>query len=370
MCNMLKFTLKHYKQVYDLVNNAKTARANYVAPTLSFTNKDEEYTQSGDYFIKTYKVSSNKKLTDIKATVTGIDTTGVIITPNVSAKTITVKIPVESVKDSTKGVEVVATATVDYKKGTVYYATGADRTIYQDLVIAGLYEDVTVSTDKDRIDVAKTCYRNKIVCDTTKCENINTNNTRTCKSTVETYEAPSCDSNDALNTASGNYTYELVSGKCSLYCTETATVSYPGNVRPAITIGTNFAWPTEGDDSRYPLTTNATLTCKIEMNANTTAADQNACINAAKNGNYKYENTKSGSIVYDNTVKSVSIPLEQNCTSSQSVNGTSVTIYNKCSYTLPKGNSIAIDKKTADFIDKTTADFSTNYTNEILIKNI
>lgn len=356
----------YYKQIYNLVNNAKIQAANYVAPTLSFDNKNEEYVQSGNYYVKTYKVSSNKNLTDIKATITGIDTTGVIITPNVAAKTITVKIPVESVKDTTKGVEVVATATVDYKKGTVYYATGVDRTIYQDLVIAGLYEDVTVSTDKDRIDVAKTCYRTKISCDTTQCVNINSNNTRTCKSVVESYEAPSCDSNDALNTASGKYTYELVSGKCSLYCTEVATVSYPGNVRPAITIGTYFAWPTT-EDGLYPLTTNATLSCKIEMNANTTAADQNACINAAKNGNYKYENTKSGSIVYDNTAKSVSIPLEQNCTSSQSVNGTSVTIYNKCSYTLPTDKNIAVDKKTENFIDKVSMAVSTAYTNYILL---
>lgn len=366
---------KYYKIVYDLFNTAKDVK--YTQATLKFTNEEEDFTLANGWYNKTYKATSNKNLTSISAKVTGVDSSCYNVSggkTNGTTGSVTVKIKQDCVKDfeSLSEIKVEAEATTTDKKAILYTAANGvniSRTDYQDIVIADLgVEPIKVSTS-DVIDrLYRTCYRNVITCDTTQCVNTNKNNTRTCTSKVEKYEAPSCDSNDTSNNASGKYTYELVSGKCSLYCTETATVSYPGNVRPAITIGTNFAWPTEGDDSRYPLTTNATLTCKIEMNANTTAADQNACINAAKNGNYKYENTKSGNIVYDNIANSVSVPLEQNCTSSQSVNGTSVTIYNKCSYTLPKGNSIAIDKKTADFIDKTTADFSTNYTNEILIK--
>lgn len=364
---------KYYKIVYDLFNTAKDVK--YTQATLKFTNEEEDFTLANGWYNKTYKATSNKNLTSISAKVTGVDSSCYNVSggkTNGTTGSVTVKIKQDCVKDfeSLSEIKVEAEATTTDKKAILYTAANGvniSRTDYQDIVIADLgVEPIKVSTS-DVIDrLYRTCYRNKITCDTTQCVNINTNNTRTCKSVVESYEAPSCDSNDALNTSSGKYTYELVSGKCSLYCTETATVSYPGNVRPAITIGTNFAWPTT-EDGLYPLTTNATLTCKIEMNANTTAADQNACINAAKNGNYKYENTKSGNIVYDNTVKSVSIPLEQNCTSSQSVNGMNVTIYNKCSYTLPADKNVAVDKKTENFIDKVAMMASTQYTNYILI---
>lgn len=54
-------------------------------------------------------------------------------------------------------------------------------------------------------------------------------------------------------------------GVCSIYCTEEAMASFPGNVSTPILKGSYFAWPTRSDDIKgiYKMSSSVTYKCKI-----------------------------------------------------------------------------------------------------------
>lgn len=223
------------------------------------------------------------------------------------------------------------------------------------------------------IDIpVKECYTYNTECNYTACEN--TKNNRTCSSS--TTRIPQCQGNadDDLIHQSGKRTITLIEGVCSLYCTESATVSYPGNVKPAITVGTHLQWPT-GINGKYPLLTRTTLSCKVEMDDRSALTQE--CLNAAAAKNYNYQNASGGKITYSRPQESggqlnteaKDIELNRSCSSTINVNGDSVTITNGCQYTLPADKNNAIDKKTLQFINVLKENFETAVTNYLIIKN-
>lgn len=205
-----------------------------------------------------------------------------------------------------------------------------------------------------------TCYNMDYKCDSTACENTKENNNRTCSTNVTSKD---CQPSEVDNNyhASGKKTIELIPDTCSLYCTETATVSYPGNVSPGITLGMNLEWPTK--NGLYQLKSTSTLSCKVEMNDKSKVTP--ACLNAAaklNNSKNTYINSSGAKLKYDapkfvnnkyeKTITYPDILLDQYCDSTATVvNQYDVTITNDCYYTLPEGKDAAIDKKTLDFID-------------------
>ena len=358
-------TNANWKKVYNLYIGAKTISDNYETPYLRFTDStnDTEFTLSGGYYSKTYQLESNVELVSLTATQEGVEPSQVKIVTSPSNKTVTVKIPKSVYEANPTQIKIIAKAETTLKETKLYVASGADRCKYQDLVITKVgVKNISVTTE-DVIET-KRCYRYVTKCDSTSCENTNANNIRQCWSEIEEYNSVSCGQDDIANNQSGTRTYDLINGVCSLYCTETATVSYPGNVSPAITLGTNLTWPTTTAGS-YPLTTTATQTCKIEMN-NGEAVTQN-CINAAQNRIYQYINGSGAKIIYNDTRSDKTITLDQKCSTGNSINGTTVTIQNNCSYSLPEDKNIAINKKTVEFVNQVAIEVSNAVTNYILI---
>ena len=213
-------------------------------------------------------------------------------------------------------------------------------------------------------DCSATCWKPEITCDTTSCDNVKENNVRTCEKTMTSYTCEFDEYDEDYNKY-GEKTY-VITKDCSLFCTETATVSYPGNVSPAIGIYEAFAWPTKDGD--YPLTTTAKLTCKALMNDGS-AANQ-VCKDTLQSKNYNYvDGDNSTYIEYENIKKNISASLERNCTSKNSVSGDNYSITRNCTYTLPSEKNIAIDKKTAELLDKTAINFAEGVSNWILLQN-
>lgn len=334
----------------------------------SATSKELEYKDgyyTGNFIVKSNVTLDSEKPLQYK--ITGVtDQSKVIVEKNISGATGTlkVKIPEDIVKTDASEIKVEVSATITNKKSVIYELEDAGlKNVYQDLLFA-LYEEepITISTDAKATPVARRCYKYTTSCESTACDNTNRNNERSCYSKIEMYYAASCGENDTLNKESGQKTIELDS-TCSLYCTETAKASYPGNVGSAITIGTNLTWPT-GASGTYPLTTKSTLTCKIEM-TNGGSVTQ-SCIDKAKNA--KYKNASGGEVVYDDTVDDVTISLKQTCSSSTSVSGSTVIIKNQCSYSLPTNKNMAINKKTLEYADNVSNTQSTGFTDFLLVK--
>ena len=217
----------------------------------------------------------------------------------------------------------------------------------------------------DEIPCTTTCYSITSTCNETKCDNTNKNNNRTCETKTSSYECSYEQYDEGIH-ASGEQKIKLIDGVCSLYCTEEATVYYPGNVSPAITLGTNFTWPTK-TTGLYPLKTSAKLKCKVEMNDG--SAVTQACLNAAANRTYQYDNgNEVAQLIYNDTSKDKEIPLQQHCMSGSSVNGDSVTITNSCYYTLPNGEKSLISKETVKFVNKVAVEATAATSNYILTK--
>lgn len=230
---------------------------------------------------------------------------------------------------------------------------------------ADIYNDIPCTT---------TCYKVDYTCDSTTCTNTDDNNKRSCSTQVSSYECP-YDSVDNTYHQSGKKTINLIDGVCSLYCTETATVSYPGNVGSAILLGTNLEWPTSLN-GKYPLSSKSTLSCKVEMNDNTQGVTQE-CLNLAANKSYQYINKSGTKVTYSQPTKSGNsistttgnIILNDSCSYSIDVNGDNVVINNKCSYSLPSNKNIGVKKETLNFINVLKESASNGATNYIIMKN-
>lgn len=197
-------------------------------------------------------------------------------------------------------------------------------------------------------DPCKECYTINQTCEYTECENTDKNNSRVCWSFAEQIGCEKVEEEDAYNSA-GEKTFTIIENECSLYCTEEATVSYPGNIGDAISIYTPFAWPT--NKGKYPLTTTATLTCKPMMHdgseANSVCLSKLAKMDKSQ---FKYENsTNSAQVKYEHyqyeEIKTTT--LEQQCTPSSltTESGNIYKITSNCSYTLPTKYTVVIDKE-------------------------
>ncbi len=187
------------------------------------------------------------------------------------------------------------------------------------------------------------CWTTEVSCDTTACVNTNTNNERTCKKTVKEIECEFVEDETKVN-ASGEKTFTYGSG-CNLYCTEKATVSYPGNVYPRVQLGTNLVWPTPKGTGLYPLTTSATLSCQIVPNE---GVSMGTCISQAYTANLTYQNSKTGTVKYNDLANDVSLSLKGECDPASPVIESSgkVTIVNNCKYSLADTTYNAFNKET------------------------
>ena len=326
-------------------------------------------TYSNGYYTGVFKVESNIQLqsNSLDFTITGVTDASQVIatkTPTSKGGTLTIKIPETIIASNVENVNVTVTASTSYKKSVIYKLRNATlRNNYQDLLFAQYEEEpITISTAAKPLPAMKKCYRYVINCDNTTCDNTNSNNTRTCESKVEEYYSTTCETDDKGNKATGKYTQELINGVCSLYCTEKAQVSYPGNVSPAVVLGTNLQWPTASNGA-YPLQTTATLTCTVEMDNGGTVTQE--CLNLASRITYK-NGANSAQVKYNDTKTEQTAKLKSDCNESVSLNGNIVTVQNNCSYTLDNVESM-INKETLEFVKETSVSLSDAVTNYILI---
>lgn len=228
-------------------------------------------------------------------------------------------------------------------------------------------------TDVASVKCTTTCYKVDYSCDSTTCTNTDDNNKRYCSTQVSSYECPFEEVDNTYH-QSGKKTIELIDGVCSLYCTEQATVSYPGNVGSAVLLGTNLEWPTK-INGKYPLVTKSTLTCKVEMNDKSSVSQE--CLDVAASKSYQYLNNSGAKLTYTAPVSSgkslatstSDISLKNNCDYSIYVNGDSVKIYDTCSYSLPTNKNVGVDKRTLNFINVLKESASTAASNYIIMKN-
>lgn len=228
-------------------------------------------------------------------------------------------------------------------------------------------------TDVASVKCTTTCYKVDYSCDSTTCTNTDDNNKRYCSTQVSSYECPFEEVDNTYH-QSGKKTIELIDGVCSLYCTEQATVSYPGNVGSAVLLGTNLEWPTK-INGKYPLVTKSTLTCKVEMNDKSSVSQE--CLDVAASKSYQYLNNSGAKLTYTAPVSSgkslatstSDISLKNNCDYSIDVNGDSVKIYDTCSYSLPTNKNVGVDKTTLNFINNLKSSASSGITNYIIMKN-
>lgn len=376
------------KNVHDLVKEAIRQANIYQAPILKFTKDSEtaKFENKNGYYEKTYTLDSNFNFTlNSNTTTVNIEGYGTVssnsqdvkVDFNNNAKTVTVRIPVSIVETiGSEKTKVTVTVATDYKKAIIYaLSEETNRCIYQDVVLIKIdgngvdksVERITASTD-DVIQIEyKKCYKYSISCEQATCKNTNSANERPCTSRLSPpyyTTSGSCDPDDLDIKASGKQMIKLIDGVCSLYCTETATASYPGNVSPAIKIETNFTWPTN-INGLYPLKTSAKLDCKVEMDDG--SAVTQACLNAATNRTYQYDNgNEVAQLKYNDTSADKNINLQQHCISGSSVNGESVTIINNCYYTLPNGENSLISKKTVNFVNQVAVEVATATSNYIL----
>lgn len=261
-----------------------------------------------------------------------------------------------------------------YMEGTIQSFTGFTKANFNNLLsITDIYTNsgqgyaVGVYKISDIYDnCLTTCYKPETTCDTTSCDNVAKNNVRTCKKTMTSYECEYDEVDYDYNSA-GEKTF-TITDDCSLYCTETATVSYPGNVSPAIGIYESFAWPTR--NGKYPLTTNAVLKCEARMNDGSNA--NQTCLDALKKKEYNYSDKEDGAYIeYDNIEKKITANLKGTCTSKKtlSTSGKEYTIERDCTYELDPTKNIAIDKKTAQLLDKASLNYASGVSNWILMQN-
>lgn len=362
---------RNHAATYYLYNLGMEASNSVTAAYLKFSDTSTQVlTYSNGYYTGVFKVESNIQLqsNSLQYTVTGVtDASQVTATKTMTSKggTLTLKIPETIIAGDVENVKVTVTASTTYKKSVIYKLRNTSlRASYQDLLFAQYEEEpITVSTDAKPLPAMKKCYRYVITCDNTACDNTNSNNTRICEGKIEEYHSLTCETDDKGNTASGKYTTTLKTGVCSLYCTEKAQVSYPGNVSPAIVLGTNLQWPT-ASNGLYPLQTTATLTCKVEMD-NGGAVTQE-CLNLASRITYN-NGTNLAQVKYNDTKTEQTAQLKSDCSQSTSLNGNVVTVQNNCSYTLDNVESI-INKETIEFVKETSVSLSDAVTNYILIK--
>lgn len=89
-------------------------------------------------------------------------------------------------------------------------------------------------------------------------------------------------------------------GKCTIYCTETADLSFPGNVKETITAGDSFEWPSKSTDN-YKMQVDYNITCTA---INTSGAKNTSCDYTVDLDNFKSElgiDTASvAKLTYDN----------------------------------------------------------------------
>lgn len=356
--------------IVQLYNKAKSASSNTSSNDayLAFSgNSDTKFNYSNGTFSATFYVESNVDISSINASVSGVsDTSKVRI--SISDNKISISFPDSIVNSTYATVYVSATAT--YPTATVLkFVDGA-----QPLVLVENQNDKKSVNASRTVFVANSCLKYLSTCDPLSCNNTDNQNKTECKTyTQQYYSSSPCD--DSIR-QSGKKTISLIDGVCSLYCTEQATVSYPGNVGSAILLGTNLEWPTNLN-GKYPLTTKSTLSCTVEMDNKSSVTQE--CLNAAARKNYSYINDlyHNGKIVYSKPEKTgsslststASVNLSQSCNYSINVNGASVSLDNRCSYNLPKDKNIAINKKTYTFINILKDSASNAVTNAIIMKN-
>ncbi len=358
------------KAIVQLYNKAKSASSNTSSNDayLAFSgNSDTKFNYSNGKFSATFYVESNVDISSINASVSGVSDTSKVKV-SISGKKISISFPDSIVNSTYATVSVSATAT--YPTATVLkFVEGA-----QPLVLVQNQNDKKNVSTSRKVFVANSCLKYLSTCDPLYCNNTDNQNKTECKTyTQQYYSSSPCD--DSIR-QSGKKTISLIDGVCSLYCTEQATVSYPGNVGSAVLLGTNLEWPTNLN-GKYPLTTKSTLSCTVEMDNKSSVTQE--CLDAAARKNYSYINDlyHNGKIVYSKpeaagkslSTSTDSIRLSQSCNYSINVNGTSVSLDNNCYYKLPEDKNIAINKKTYNFINVLKNSASTAVTNTIIMKN-
>lgn len=137
----------------------------------------------------------------------------------------------------------------------------------------------------------KKCYSVKTTGNVAKCINTNKPNISTYSETITETECKGPD--ETKDATEFGRKVKTINNACSVYCKESVTTSFPGNITPAKTLGTSFEWPTLKTGNTYDLNISGTRICRIKVVGNPTQAELNQCANYKATANDLYKGFES-----------------------------------------------------------------------------
>ena len=191
------------------------------------------------------------------------------------------------------------------------------------------------------------CYGTKVTAENPKCENTNSSNKGTYK---ESFETVDCSKKEENASKDGRKVKTIknptTKKKCKIYCTESVTVNYPGNVSPEIQAGGHFVWPTFKNAEMYNLNITGTRECKSIgagcKDLSVAAADLYKNFNSSVDLEFKQGSTYNSNITLEantNTIK---------CTGCDKLSDDGdITVTREVSLKLPQGTYRYINKQTS-----------------------
>ncbi len=137
----------------------------------------------------------------------------------------------------------------------------------------------------------KKCYSVKTTGNVAKCTNTNKPNVSTYSETITETECKG--PNETKDATEYGRKVKTINSSCSVYCKESVTTSFPGNITPSKTLGTSFEWPTLKTGNTYDLNITGTRVCHVKVTGSPTQAELNQCANYQANANELYKDFQS-----------------------------------------------------------------------------
>ena len=191
------------------------------------------------------------------------------------------------------------------------------------------------------------CYGTKVTATNPKCENTNSQNQGTYKESFETVDCKLKEKNASKDGRKVKTMKNPTTKKsCKIYCTESVTVNYPGNVSPEIQAGGHFVWPTSKNGEMHNLNITGTRECKSLGagcgNLSVNAKDVYKNFESSIDLEFKQGSTYNSNITLEKSVDTIE------CTGCDRLSdGGDITVTRKVSLKLPQGTYRYINKQTS-----------------------
>jgi hypothetical protein len=205
--------------------------------------------------------------------------------------------------------------------------------------------------------VIKTCYKStiKTVGGKLDCKNTNKQNEVTYAETYESTDCKNLTEDERKDNQYGKLT-RTVNANCKIYCRETVEAKFPGNIAPAMKVGTHFVWPEIGTtiNNVNKLDIKGTQICTKELSSGASSAETNACNNYTNGksadaiANDLYSNFKTtATLTYNGKDYEGDITLQQHSEKTgYSVSGNTIAITRERQLKLKDNTYRYVDRET------------------------